>query len=425
MENTVQAFLKNEHLQRSKNITYLVYFLFISMTLSFLPDIYLGLWDNLWYWFIIVFYLSSVIIIKKYFGTEYSAHWFLIGFNLTVFYFSSAIGRNSNLHLLFFVIILLIPSVLNVRSKRYVIFHTILPLLLVLILVLLDFNIFPRYAQINPYYENIFGKVNMILLFIVLPVVVWILVRSYQNIFNQLLESEKVLINKNTELSKTNKELDNFVYSVSHDLRAPISSVLGLIAISKLEKDPQQLIHYENLKEKSLLKLDSFIKDILDFSRNSRIEIKPQKINWQDYLTELTKEFEYLPEAKDIEVEINIKQEVDFYADKYRTGIVFNNIISNAFRYSDKQKEFRFIKIFGNTYKEKVCITIQDNGIGIKEEHQKKIFDMFYRASEDSKGSGLGLYILKETLEKINGWVKVESEVGKGSLFYIEIPNLK
>ncbi|WP_338789962.1 HAMP domain-containing sensor histidine kinase [Bernardetia sp. Wsw4-3y2] len=425
MENAIQDFLKNEKKQRSKNINYLVYFLFVSMSLSFVPDIYFGLWENLWYWLIPFCYLISIIIIKVYLGTDWAAHWFLLGFNIMVFYFSSSVGRNSNIHFLFFVSILLIPSILNIRSKRYVIFHTIFPLLFALILVLYDYDIFPHLPQIDDYYENMFGKVNMLLLFIILPVVTWVLIKSYQDIFNQLMESEKILLSKNIELSKTNQELDNFVYSVSHDLRAPISSVLGLINISKAESDINQLKYYEILKEKSLLKLDSFIKDILDYSRNSRIKVTPQKINWQEYITELTKEFEYLPKAKYVEVEIAIAQEEEeFYADLYRIGIIFNNLLSNAFRYSDKQKEYSFVKIKGDINKDKAHIIIQDNGIGIATEHQQKIFEMFYRASENSKGSGLGLYILKETLEKINSTIKLDSELGKGTTFYLEIPNL-
>ncbi len=294
-----------------------------------------------------------------------------------------------------------------------------------MLLVLFDFAVFSKIEGVTNVHEAIFGKVNMILVFILFPVVAWVLVKSYQDIFKKLIESEKEILDKNIELSKTNQELDNFVYSVSHDLRAPISSVLGLIAISKLESDPVQLRYYETLKEKSLLKLDSFIKDILDYSRNSRIEITPQQINWQEYLTELTKEFEYLPKAKYVKIEIVIVQEEEFYTDLYRIGIIFNNILSNAIRYSDKQKEYSFVKIKGKADKDKVCITIEDNGIGIAIEHQQKIFDMFYRASENSKGSGLGLYILKETLEKINGTIKMSSEIGKGTSFYVEIPNLK
>ncbi|PIY10927.1 MAG: sensor histidine kinase [Flexibacter sp. CG_4_10_14_3_um_filter_32_15] len=424
MQNTIRDFLENEPKHRSKNLTFLVYFFFISMTLSFIPDLYFGLWKNIWFWVFISTYLAGVLIVKKYIGLDWAAHWFLFGFNFMAFYFSSIIGKDSNIHFLFFVSILLTPSVINVRSKRYVIFHIISPLFFLLLLVLFDFSIFSKIEDVTALHEAIFGKVNMILVFILFPVVTWILIKSYQDIFKKLIESEKEILDKNSELSKTNQELDNFVYSVSHDLRAPISSVLGLIAISKMETDPVQLRHYETLKEKSLLKLDSFIKDILDYSRNSRIEITPQKINWQEYITELTKEFEYLPKAKYVKVEIAIVQEEEFYTDLYRVGIIFNNILSNAIRYSDKQKEYSFVRIKGKADKDKVYITIEDNGIGIAEEHQQKIFDMFYRASEDSKGSGLGLYILKETLEKINGTIKIESEVGKGSLFYLEIPNL-
>ena len=423
MENAIRVFLENENRQRNKNLTYLIYFLAISMSLSFIPDIYFGLWENLYYWFIVVFYLGSILILKRYINTDWAAHWFLLGFDILVFYFSSAIGRNSNLHFLFFVIILLIPSVLNIRSKRYVIFHTVIPLFLTLILVLTDFDLFPRLPHVDPYYENLFGKVNMLLLFMILPVVAWILVKSYQDIFNQLMYSEKILIDKNEELYKTNKELDNFVYSVSHDLRAPISSVLGLITISKLETDREQLLHYESLKEKSLLKLDSFIKDILDYSRNSRIKVKPQRIEWQNYLLQITEQFEYLPEAKNTAIEVKVSQNSEFQGDLYRIGIIFNNLISNAFRYCDKRKPICYIKIKGDIYEEKACITVEDNGIGIEKEHIEKIYDMFYRANENSKGSGLGLYILKETLQKVNGTIQINSNYGEGTSFYVEIPN--
>jgi signal transduction histidine kinase len=424
MKNTIRDFLENESKHRSKNLTFLVYFLLVSTTLSFIPDVYFSLWKNIRFWIIISIYLIGVLIIKKYVGINWAAHWFLFGFNFMAFYFSSTIGKDSNIHFLFFISILLIPSLINIRSKRYVLFHIISPLFFLLLLVLFDFAVFTKAEEVTSIHEAIFGKVNMLLVFILFPVVAWILVKSYQDIFKKLMESEKEILEKNVELSKTNQELDNFVYSVSHDLRAPIASVLGLIAISKIETDPYQLQHYETLKEKSLLKLDSFIKDILDYSRNSRVEITLQKINWQTYITELTLQFEYLPEAKNVEVEITISQTEEFQTDLYRISIIFNNLISNAFRYSDTQKERCFLKIKGEVNQEKACVFIEDNGIGIAEEHQQKIFDMFYRASENSKGSGLGLYILKETLEKINGTIKLTSEVGKGTLFYLEIPNL-
>lgn len=424
MKNTIRNFLENEPSLRSKNLAFLVYFFFISITISFTPDLYFGLWVNLKFWIFISIYLISVLILNKFWGANLASHWFLFGFNSMTFYFASSIGEDSNIHFLFFLSILLIPSLINVRSKKHVIFHIISPLFFLLVLVLFDFVVFSKIEGVTPLHAAIFGKVNMVLVFVLFPVVAWILVKSYQDIFKKLIESEKEILDKNIELSKTNQELDNFVYSVSHDLRAPISSVLGLIAISKLETDPNQLLYYETLKEKSLLKLDSFIKDILDYSRNSRIEVTPQKINWQEHITELALQFEYLPEAKGFDVEINISQTDDFYTDLYRINIIVNNLISNAFRYSDLQKENRFLKITGDINQEKAFITVEDNGIGIAEEHQQKIFDMFYRASENSKGSGLGLYILKETLEKINGKIRLSSEIGKGTSFYVEIPNL-
>lgn len=425
MKNTAQDFSRNEKKQRSKNINCLVCFLFVLMSLLFIPTIYFCLWGNLCYWLITVIYLLSVVIIKLCSGINCAAHWLLLGFSILVFCFSSSIGMNSNFYFLFFIPILSIPFILNIRSKRYIIFYTVFPILLTLFLALFHCTVFPLVPQINDRYEeNLFGKANVLILFIVLPVTTLVFIKLYQDIYDKLVMYKKILIDKNQELSKTNQELDNFVYSISHDLRAPISSMLGLNIVSKLENDPTKLQYYEKLKEKSLLKLDYLIKDILDYSRNSRIEVSAQKIDWQEYGEELVKQFEYVLEVESIEIEIEISQKTVFYTDLYRVGIIFNILISNALRYSDKYKKYSFLKIKGTVYEKKICLSFQDNGIGIAKEHEHRIFDMFYRASEESEGAGLGLYILKQALEKINGTIKLDSEMDIGSLFYIEIPNL-
>ncbi len=122
MKNTIRDFLENESKHRSKNLTFLVYFFLFSMTLSFIPDMYFGLWENIWFWIVISTYLIVVLIINKYGSLNWAAHWFLFGFNFMTFYFSSSIGKDSNIHFLFFISILLIPSIINIRSKQYVFF---------------------------------------------------------------------------------------------------------------------------------------------------------------------------------------------------------------------------------------------------------------------------------------------------------------
>jgi signal transduction histidine kinase len=126
-----------------------------------------------------------------------------------------------------------------------------------------------------------------------------------------------------------------------------------------------------------------------------------------------------------IETQITVKQDNLFFTDKQRLTVALNNLISNAFRYYNPYQKQPFIHLFVEVFPQKAIIEIKDNGIGIGKEHLSRIFEMFYRATDRTTGSGLGLYIVKEVIDKLKGSVKVESELGRGTTFTIEIPNLK
>ncbi len=239
----------------------------------------------------------------------------------------------------------------------------------------------------------------------------------------KLRRDKKILEEKNAELKKTNMELDKFVYSVSHDLRTPLSGMLGIIEISEDEtKDPLQLEHLGMLKG-SIKKLDGFIHDILDYSRNSRAEVKKEEIDFRTMVTDITDNLKYLNgKNHPVEIKISVENPVPFRSDKVRMAVVLNNVISNAFRYQNPKSETPFVSVEVDTSGPQVSVIVRDNGIGISKENQQKIFNMFYRVSEQSVGSGLGLYIVKETVEKLQGQIFVESELGKGTEFRILIP---
>lgn len=235
--------------------------------------------------------------------------------------------------------------------------------------------------------------------------------------------SEKQLLEQNAELLKINKELDRFVYSASHDLRAPLMSVLGLINIAKLEAKERINLEYLDLMTKSINKLDYFVQDIIDYSRNSRLDLKSEEIDLQNLAREIFEELHYLEDADKIKKEVQCNQESLFFNDLNRIKVVLNNIVSNAIRYSNFSKRNPFIKISINITLKEATILVRDNGQGIAPEHINKIFDMFYRASEHNVGSGLGLYIVKETIQKLGGTITVDSKVRKGTTFAIVLPN--
>ena len=233
----------------------------------------------------------------------------------------------------------------------------------------------------------------------------------------------EILNTKNNELLKANKELDLLVYRASHDLRAPLMSILGLIKITELEfKDSKAMVNLE-LITKSVNKLDSYISDIINLSRNARTEISYEKINFETIIDELMATLTYFEDAKHIKIVKNINKEAEFVSDLKRIEIVFNNLISNAIKYHNIQQDAPFISIsITQNYKEAI-IEISDNGMGVESNHIEHIFNMFYRASSNSKGSGLGLYIVKDAIGKLKGNIEVSSEIGKGTSFKITIPN--
>lgn len=240
---------------------------------------------------------------------------------------------------------------------------------------------------------------------------------------------ENELIRYNTELKKTNAELDRFVYSVSHDLRAPLKSMLGLIYITtedvrenEMLDNSLPIIERLDLLDKSVAKLDGFIEDILDYSRNARLELVYEEIDFESLVHEVKSQLKFTDESL-IDFSVSVKSKQQFSSDCQRLKVVLNNIISNAYKYSDTAKEKSFINVAFSPDTTKATIIIEDNGIGIVESDREKIFDMFYRATTVSTGSGLGLYIAKETIDKLGGKISVESEYGKKSKFYIEIPN--
>lgn len=241
-------------------------------------------------------------------------------------------------------------------------------------------------------------------------------------------KQQVTLRNQNEELKKLNRELDLFVYSTSHNLRAPLRSVLGLINLSKHElsnNNGQALHQFFGMMEGSIAQLDDTLKLILEYSRSSRLEEEVDEIDFNGIFQSIFSGLKYINGPERILKVINIKSGPAFYCNKMRLNLVLLNLISNSIKYFDATKEQSFIKMEVFPSELDVRIEIEDNGIGISEELQSHVFDMFYRATEKAEGSGLGLYIVKETLERLQGSVSLISTAGAGTTFVLTIPNYK
>jgi signal transduction histidine kinase len=240
-----------------------------------------------------------------------------------------------------------------------------------------------------------------------------------------LEKSNDQIQHQNDELIKLNQELDNFVYSVSHDLKSPLASILGLIDLSKKEEDLNTLHHYHTLMEKSLNRQSEFISEILDYSRNARLESAKEPIDFKKMATASLEQFQFIEDFDKIEKKVLVDQKGEFFSDKQRISVILNNLISNALKYSSVGTESPNVEISIQADQEQAFISIIDNGCGIKEDKQEHIFEMFYRADDHKSGSGLGLYIVGETLQKLNAKVKLDSTYGEGTTVQVVIPSGK
>ena len=224
------------------------------------------------------------------------------------------------------------------------------------------------------------------------------------------------------KLKKANNELDQFIYKTSHDLRAPLLSALGLVELAQSDPDKDSHDYYGMIK-KSLLKLDNFIEDINSFYRNEKMAIRNERIEFDEIIKEELDQLSNFYNADHVNVYYKLNRISDLYSDSVRVKTILTNIISNAFKYSDRRKEKSIMNINIQVTPDECCMKVEDNGIGIRSQYLDNIFDIFYRADENAKGSGLGLYIVKDTVDKLGGHIKVQSEYGKGSTFTITIPN--
>jgi len=213
---------------------------------------------------------------------------------------------------------------------------------------------------------------------------------------------------RTSKLVKANQELDRFVYSASHDLSAPLKSIMGLINIAYLERKKVDLINHLKHMETSVNKLENVIQSLTQYSRNSGQEIRKAKFSFNELVNEVLEDTTPLNNNS-----FSLIKDFDptqiMNSDFFRLKIIMSNLISNAFKYRKRNYPDAYIKISFQQKDNTSIISVKDNGTGIESKYKSKIFDMFYRASTLSNGSGLGLYIVKETVEKLKGEIKIDS----------------
>ena len=365
----------------------------------------------------------SVITVNRFLHYRWGLWTIFLCASFFIFWTSSTFGYNSHTHYGF--ILVSIGITLNLYRQFPRLFWSLMVLngLLIGLLYFSDFSLLSA-TYISS--ESIL-KLSFIEFFLLLGIVTImaiIYVNNQQKLVSKLEVTQSDLEKKNQALTKINQELDQFVYSVSHDLRAPIASTLGLIELSQQESDMSTVQEYLKLKEKSLHKLDTFISELIDYSRNTRLDIQHDQIDFRSVIEEILEEHSYSERAMQISMASDTRQSSTFISDQRRLRMILHNLVSNGIRYSNLEQEQPYLKVIVNVTDKEVIIKVTDNGVGIHPRHQTNIFDMFFRARETEVGSGLGLYIAKEATEKLRGQITVDSSLGEGTTFTVVLPNL-
>jgi PAS domain S-box-containing protein len=246
----------------------------------------------------------------------------------------------------------------------------------------------------------------------------------YRDVTARKIAEEEMKV-KNMELEKVNSELDRFVYSASHDIRAPLRSILGLINLAESESNPDDVGQHLALMRKSIAKLDKFTLDLVHYSRNTKLEVFRMPVDFNQLIQKAINLAVESTGYSNVEYSMDIPPHPGFISDPDRLKTVLQNIITNAFAFYDSCKPRPYVRIKASFADNIAQITVEDNGIGISQEHHPRLFDMFFRASQLTIGSGLGLYISKEIMNKLNGQITVDSRVGEGSSFTLHIPDMQ
>lgn len=241
---------------------------------------------------------------------------------------------------------------------------------------------------------------------------------------NLVHERTQDLQRTNEELTLRNSELDRFVYSASHDLSAPLKSLLGLITVARMDNPDEMHKQYLTMMERSVCKLEEFIDEVVSYSRNTRMPVRIESCPFEEVVRTQLLDHQYSPNFDRIDFRIEDTTGHPMRTDVTRLKIILNNLISNAIKFHriNIKDIVLFVRISLAENNGRYILVVQDNGSGIEAKHQQHIFEMFYRASELSQGSGLGLYILKEAVAKLNGTVEACSVLDEGTTFTIILP---
>ncbi len=385
----------------------------VLISLFFLAyDIYLGYPGSLFVYIPFILVFGYALFLLKKFQYDTGRLVFLFSLNFFVYIVMSSIPEDP-MSAIFYVAIMVVEYVVLGHEKKYWLF-TLLGL--TFILYLLDafsgFSLLPIRS-----YDETTLQVNKVVDFVIAVLGILLSIKLLIDYMQYIIAERS---KDNEELKQVNIELDKYSYTITHDLKGSIFSMLRLVELPALNHENYH--EHVSIMKESLQSLLDLIEEVTEQARNRNLEIEKENFNIHQLVKQNWELVKYAPESHKVDLILDIPRDLEIKSDKRRMGGILNNLITNAIRYHDPSKDHQFVRLSGSRNNDAFSLTVEDNGHGIEKEHQHRVFDMFYRASNILGGSGLGLFIVKESVEKLSGSIELESKLGKGTIFKIEIP---
>lgn len=241
----------------------------------------------------------------------------------------------------------------------------------------------------------------------------------------EIYNTRKELKDKTNRLEKIQAEMNQFVYSLSHELRGPLMSISGVSKLAKMEFSDPQVLEYFDMIDSATGKLDEFIYKMLDFYRSTKMDAQVTSIDLKEIIDQQIEAYREKWDLEGFELILGIEQKEPFLSDDAKIRVILNNLFSNAYNFHKELKDRPWIKIEAKVQGGVAEISVEDNGNGIEEKYQSGVFNLFQRASRKNVGSGLGLYMVKESVTQMGGSIQLTSQPEVGTKVTVKLPSFK
>ena len=224
------------------------------------------------------------------------------------------------------------------------------------------------------------------------------------------------------QLQQTNAELDTFIYRASHDLKGPISRIHGLTSLAKLESTSPNDLKYYDLIELVAKDMNKLLAKLTQVHGVIHATVDKELIDLPVLISEVRNNINFLDQSADTKYSFDLKSTLQVKSDPFLLTIILTNLMENALIFKRNSISEHQIIIKADEDSDNYYIEVIDNGLGIAADHLNKVFNMFFRGSDQSKGSGLGLYLVKVAIEKLHGDISVTSTMNDNTTFWVKIP---